>query len=65
MYHAFTLFAAAWAAGRWPGSLPTASGWLFVAGTLIFSGSLYVLSLTGLRWLRGKLGRVMFWRKPD
>ncbi|MET0647374.1 MAG: DUF423 domain-containing protein [Pyrinomonadaceae bacterium] len=51
MYHAFALFAAAWAASRWPGSWTTASGWLFVAGTIIFSGSLYVLSLTGLRWL--------------
>jgi uncharacterized membrane protein YgdD (TMEM256/DUF423 family) len=51
MYHAFALIAAAWAASRWPGGLTSASGWLFVAGTLIFSGSLYVLSLTGLRWL--------------
>ena len=51
MYHAFALFAAAWACSRWPGALTTASGWLFLAGTLVFSGSLYVLSLTGLRWL--------------
>ena len=51
MYHAFALFAAAWAASRWPGGLTNASGWLFAAGTIIFSGSLYVLSLTGLRWL--------------
>ena len=27
------------------------SGWSFVLGTLLFSGSLYVLALTGLRWL--------------
>jgi uncharacterized membrane protein YgdD (TMEM256/DUF423 family) len=27
------------------------SGWLFVVGIVIFSGSLYLLSLTGLRWL--------------
>ncbi len=27
------------------------SGWLFVAGILIFSGSLYVLAITGTRWL--------------
>jgi uncharacterized membrane protein YgdD (TMEM256/DUF423 family) len=51
MYHAFALIAAAWAAARWPGAWTNASGWLFVAGTLVFSGSLYVLSLTGLRWL--------------
>jgi len=51
MYHAFALFAAAWAAARWPGSLAGAAGWLFLAGTIIFSGSLYALSLTGQRWL--------------
>ncbi len=27
------------------------SGWLFAAGILIFSGSLYVLCLSGMRWL--------------
>ena len=27
------------------------SGWLFTAGILIFSGSLYLLILTGQRWL--------------
>ncbi|MEW6444264.1 MAG: DUF423 domain-containing protein [bacterium] len=47
MYHAFALIAAAWACTRWPGALVVASGWLFVAGTLLFSGSLYALSLTG------------------
>jgi uncharacterized membrane protein YgdD (TMEM256/DUF423 family) len=51
MYHAFALIAVAWAYTRWPGTLIAASGWLFVAGMLIFSGSLYLLSLTGLRWL--------------
>lgn len=51
MYHALALLAAAWASSRWPGSLTSAAGWLFLAGTIIFSGSLYVLSLTGLRWL--------------
>lgn len=51
MYHAFALIAAAWAQARWPGALASASGWLFVAGTVIFSGSLYALSLTGQRWL--------------
>jgi uncharacterized membrane protein YgdD (TMEM256/DUF423 family) len=51
MYHAFALLAVAWAQTRWPGTLTTASGWLFVAGTVVFSGSLYLLSLTGQRWL--------------
>lgn len=27
------------------------SGWAFTAGIIIFSGSLYVLALTGTRWL--------------
>lgn len=27
------------------------SGWLMLVGILLFSGSLYVLSLSGLRWL--------------
>lgn len=51
MYHALGLLAVAWAATRWPGTAVTAAGWLFVAGTLLFSGSLYLLSATGQRWL--------------
>jgi uncharacterized membrane protein YgdD (TMEM256/DUF423 family) len=51
MYHALALFACAWALGKWPGALASSAGWLFVAGTLVFSGSLYALSLTGVRWL--------------
>ncbi|HLH25616.1 MAG TPA: DUF423 domain-containing protein [Chloroflexota bacterium] len=51
MYHALGLLAVAWAAGRWPGGATTAAGWLFFAGIVLFSGSLYGLSLSGLRWL--------------
>ena len=51
MYHALALVAAAWVASRWPGGAAHAAGWLFVAGTVLFSGSLYVLALTGVRWL--------------
>ncbi len=51
MYHALALLAVAWACSKWPGALTTTSGWLFIAGILIFSGSLYVLSITGMRWL--------------
>jgi uncharacterized membrane protein YgdD (TMEM256/DUF423 family) len=51
MYHALALLAVGWACTRWPGTMVTASGWLFVAGTVIFSGSLYALSLSGMRWL--------------
>ncbi|HEX6292004.1 MAG TPA: DUF423 domain-containing protein [Herpetosiphonaceae bacterium] len=62
MYHAFALIAVAWAQTRWPGTLTTASGWLFVLGTLLFSGSLYLLSLSGVRWLGAitPLGGVAF-----
>ncbi|HYL89970.1 MAG TPA: DUF423 domain-containing protein [Burkholderiales bacterium] len=51
MYHALGLLAVGWACTRWPGAWVNASGWLLVAGTLLFSGSLYVLALTGVRWL--------------
>ena len=51
MYHALALLGAAWVVGRWPGGAAHASGWLFLGGTLVFSGSLYLLVLTGQRWL--------------
>jgi uncharacterized membrane protein YgdD (TMEM256/DUF423 family) len=51
MYHALALFAVAWAASRWPGMPVRTAGWLFVAGTVLFSGSLYLLALSGARWL--------------
>ncbi len=62
LFHALALLAVGWAVTRWPGSLANAAGWLFVAGTLLFSGSLYVLSLTGIRWLGAitPLGGVAF-----
>jgi uncharacterized membrane protein YgdD (TMEM256/DUF423 family) len=51
MYHALGLLAVAWAVTRWPGSLVDWAGWLFAGGTVLFSGSLYVLALTGTRWI--------------
>jgi uncharacterized membrane protein YgdD (TMEM256/DUF423 family) len=51
MYHALALLAVAWAASRWESGAVLASGWLFVAGIVLFSGSLYLLALTGSRWL--------------
>lgn len=51
MYHALALLAVAWVASRWPGPAASAAGWLFVAGIVLFSGSLYLLALTGHRWL--------------
>ena len=51
MYHAFALFALAWAATRWPSGALSLAGGAFVVGILIFSGSLYLLVLTDTRWL--------------
>ena len=51
MYHALGLIAVAWAFSQWNSQLVLAAGWLFVAGIAIFSGSLYALSLTGIRQL--------------
>jgi len=51
VYHALALFAVAWVADLRPGSLAQASGWAFALGIVVFSGSLYLLSVTGVRWL--------------
>lgn len=50
-YHALALGLVVVAMQYWPKTnLPTIAGWLFVAGIVIFSGSLYILSTTGVRW---------------
>lgn len=51
LIHALGLLAVAWATTRWPGAATSTAGWLFLAGILLFSGSLYGLSLSGLRSL--------------
>ena len=51
LVHALGLLAVAWACTRWPGKPVHAAGWLFVIGTLLFSGSLYALSVSGVRGL--------------
>ena len=62
LYHALALFIVAWAATRWPGTPVRLAGWLFIAGTVLFSGSLYVLALTGARWIGAitPLGGLLF-----
>jgi uncharacterized membrane protein YgdD (TMEM256/DUF423 family) len=62
MYHALALFGVAWAGTRWPGGATTWAGWFFVAGIVLFSGSLYALALTGIRPLGAitPLGGVCF-----
>jgi uncharacterized membrane protein YgdD (TMEM256/DUF423 family) len=62
MYHAVGLLAVAWAVSRWPAGMAQWAGWLFVVGTVLFSGSLYALALTGVRWFGAitPLGGVAF-----
>ena len=48
MYHVFALLAVAAASAHFgPARLLVIAGWSFLAGILIFSGSLYALALTG------------------
>ncbi len=51
MYHAFGLCIVAWAIDRYPRQRLEQTGWLFTLGILLFSGSLYVVSLAGVRWM--------------
>ena len=50
LIHGLAVLAVAWAASRWPSAWIGAAGWLFVAGIVVFSGSLYILALSGTRW---------------
>ncbi len=52
--HAFALLAVAWVASRSPSRAAQVAGWSFVAGVVLFSGSLWVMTPTGLR----KLGMI-------
>lgn len=51
MYHALALIAVAWVAAQGGGMATTIAGWAFILGTILFSGSLYYLGLTGSRAL--------------
>ena len=51
MYHALATLAAALIASRWPGGAAHSAGFLFAAGIVLFSGSLYVYALGGPKWL--------------
>lgn len=54
LIHALALFGVALLATHVPGRLVKAAGVLFTVGILLFSGSLYLLALTGI----GKLGMI-------
>jgi uncharacterized membrane protein YgdD (TMEM256/DUF423 family) len=49
MIHGLALFVVAWLSSRNPAPSVSAAGWCFLSGILIFSGSLYILSLTGIK----------------
>lgn len=51
MSHALALLGVAWGVNRWPQAGLDLGGWLIAAGTIVFSGSLYLMALTGTRWL--------------
>lgn len=52
MYHALAMLLLAWAITHWPegARLWSFGGWLFFVGVVLFSGSLYLLVLSGIKW---------------
>lgn len=62
MYHAVGLLGVSYACATWKNKLAGVAGWLFIVGIMLFSGSLYALSLSGLRILGAitPLGGVAF-----
>jgi len=48
MFHALAIVMVGLIAARLDGWLVRAAGWLFAAGIVLFSGSLYVLALSGV-----------------
>ena len=51
MLHALALLAVALVARHTRSPMVPAAGWCFSAGIVLFSGSLYVLALSGIKWL--------------
>jgi uncharacterized membrane protein YgdD (TMEM256/DUF423 family) len=51
MYHALALFGVAWLLQQTQSTAAQVAGWAFVAGILLFSGSLYAMAFTGMRGL--------------
>ena len=51
MYHAIAVVICSWATKNCSSPLAKLAGWLFIMGIVIFSGSLYLLSITNYRWL--------------
>lgn len=51
MYHALAMLGAAWVYQQTTGAAAQVAGWAFLAGILLFSGSLYAMAFTGIRAL--------------
>jgi len=51
MTHALGLLAVAWGVTRWPQARLELGGWLIASGAIVFSASLFLMALTGARWL--------------
>ncbi|MFB6263057.1 MAG: DUF423 domain-containing protein [Bradymonadaceae bacterium] len=51
MYHALALLAAGTRGGEWVGAALSTAGWAWIGGTVVFSGSLYLLVWTDTDWL--------------
>ncbi len=51
MYHALALLLMGVLAGKGGVGLTSVAGWLFTGGGLLFSGSLYLLAITDVKWL--------------
>jgi len=62
MYHAFGIVLSGFAVRVSRDARAAVAGWMFLAGILLFSGSLYGVALLGVRWLGAitPLGGVAF-----
>ncbi len=62
MYHAFGLVLSGLVVRIGQDARAAKAGWLFLAGTFLFCGSLYGVSLLGIRWLGAvtPVGGVLF-----
>jgi uncharacterized membrane protein YgdD (TMEM256/DUF423 family) len=49
-YHALGLFVVGWLAETHPSQWITGAGVAFAVGVFVFSGSLYILAISGVKW---------------
>lgn len=62
LIHALAILITAWIVTQYSSDFATWAGWLFLVGIILFSGSLYLLVFTQIRWLGAitPLGGVAF-----